>query len=94
MISEEAYDVNKQTIYIALNSTNESRALHSLEPTRGTRQLDKSCKMTLALKAVSTHTHTHTHEATTHLQQKPQALKSVDRISCDHRQLSYHKRQG
>jgi len=31
-ISGQVYDVNKQTIYIALKSTNESRAQYSLEP--------------------------------------------------------------
>jgi len=34
-ISVEAYDVNKQTIYIAAKSTNDSRMQYSLKPTRG-----------------------------------------------------------
>jgi len=34
-ITGKAYDVNKQTIYIAPKSANESRVQYSLEPTHG-----------------------------------------------------------
>jgi len=47
-ISGEAYDVNKQTVYTAPKSTNESKAQKSQEPTRGEgvklrRQLANPC---------------------------------------------------
>jgi len=35
-VSGEAYNVNKQTIYIEQKSTNESRVQYSPEPARGT----------------------------------------------------------
>jgi len=36
-ISGEAYDTNKQTIYMAPKSETESRAHYALEPTRGNK---------------------------------------------------------
>jgi len=39
-VSGEAYNVNKQTIYIASKSTNESTAQYSAEPTRGCQVTD------------------------------------------------------
>jgi len=36
----EAYDVNKQTIYIAPKSTHESRAQYSLEPEQGNHMMN------------------------------------------------------
>jgi len=36
-LSGEAYDMNKQTIYIALKSSIESRAHYALEPTWGNK---------------------------------------------------------